>query len=487
MAGAASGLALAAWLTQALVAMAPDGLPRIDTVAIDVRVAGFALGLGVVTLMLFGLAPAFTLTRTPAAAVLAEGGRDGAPGRHLGQRAMVAVQIGLALVLLTGASLFGETLFRLTSRPLGFDPKNLAILSTAFTGRRFDAAIFRTAGKTPNFRDVLSRQILEHGVSLNTRTVDRLRALPGVVEAGGATSLPFVAAPLRIDVHVEGRPATERHRVQRQTVTESFLKMMGVPMVSGRGFQASDRSGTRVAIVSRELERRIFPGGALGERVVYPIPGVAPVVYEIVGVAENVKQRDFSDEDEPIVYAFDGQTGPVTHFVARTSGEAEAMLPAMRKALAEVTPQLVVLATTTGEIAVRKSIADERFRATLSIAFGATALILAAVGLYGLAARRAAARRREFGVRVALGARPANVRAIVVRDALTIVAAGLAVGIPAAFVASQATSAFLFGVSATAPHTFLIASAVLAVTAMAATVWPARRAGRQDPILALKE
>jgi ABC-type antimicrobial peptide transport system permease subunit len=142
---------------------------------------------------------------------------------------------------------------------------------------------------------------------------------------------------------------------------------------------------------------------------------------------------------------------------------------------------------TTGEIAVARSVADERFRALLSICFGGAALALAAVGLYGLAARRAAARRREFGVRVALGARPANVRALVLRDALVVVGAGLLIGLPAAFAASQVTSTFLFGVTPTAAHTFLLTSAVLAVAALTATLFPARRASRQDPILALKE
>jgi putative ABC transport system permease protein len=152
-----------------------------------------------------------------------------------------------------------------------------------------------------------------------------------------------------------------------------------------------------------------------------------------------------------------------------------------------VTPQLVVTATTTGETAVARSVAEERFRATLSLCFSVAGLMLAAVGLYGLAARRAAARRREFGVRVALGAEPSNVRALVLRDALAIVAAGLFVGLPAAFGASQVTSALLFGVSASAPRVFASAAAVLALTAMAATILPARRASRQDPILALKE
>ena len=171
----------------------------------------------------------------------------------------------------------------------------------------------------------------------------------------------------------------------------------------------------------------------------------------------------------------------------RTSPEASSLLPHIRKAIADLDPQIVVTDTTTMEDVIARLVAHERFRATLSGWFGGAALVLAAVGLYGLAARRVADRRREFAVRVALGAAPRNLRRLVMKDALVIVAGGLVVGLPAAFAASQVTQSFLFGVSATAPHVFGLAAGVLSLAAVLAMVGPARRASKLDPVHALKE
>jgi ABC-type antimicrobial peptide transport system permease subunit len=179
--------------------------------------------------------------------------------------------------------------------------------------------------------------------------------------------------------------------------------------------------------------------------------------------------------------------GDTSAFVLRTAGDPSSIVPAIRQALTEVDPKIVVTGTTTMKIALSDLIAAERFRATLSTAFAAAALLLAVVGLYAVVARRVADRRRELGIRVALGARPATLQALVLRDGIKTVVLGLAVGLPAAFGASQVTRAFVFGVSPTAPHVFLLASVVLAIAAVAAAFVPARRAGRVDPIVALRE
>ncbi|HEY7474389.1 MAG TPA: ABC transporter permease, partial [Vicinamibacterales bacterium] len=347
--GAAAGLALAGGFTRSLVALAPEGFPRLDAVAVDLRVALFGLGLGCATLMLFGLGPALSLARTPAAKVLAEGGRDGGSHRHFGQRAIVAAQICLALVLLVAASLFGETLLRLTSQPLGFKPERLAIVTTTFTGPRFgDARALRAAQGSPHFREVLQRQLLESGTSLNARAVERLEALPGIIAAGGATSLPFTASPSIIQVRMEGRPAGEVHRAHRQIVTDRYFDTLGIPILSGRGFAPTDRAGASVVVVSREFERRVVGASALDQRIVHEIEGVKPAIYQVIGVAGDVKQREFTDDYQPIIYGLDRQAGLVSHFIARTSTDPAAMLPLVRTALADVTPQLVVTAMTTG-------------------------------------------------------------------------------------------------------------------------------------------
>lgn len=497
--GAAAGLVLAYWLTQSIVAIAPASLPRLDTVQLDARVAWFALGLGGATLLLFGIAPALSLARTPAAAALAEGGRDGASGRHLGQRAIVAAEIALALVLLVGASLLGETMFRLISQPLGFNPANLAMVSTTFTGSMFGdqgATIMRAVEGAQrggpqgvqNFRQVFRNLTLSLSTDRTESVLRRLSALPGVVGVAGASSAPF-AAPLRsTDVRREGESTGDPHQVSQMTVTERYFQTIGMPIVSGRGFDPSDRHGVYAAVVSREFERRLFTEGAIGRRFAHIwSPTGDQTTYDIVGVVANAKHREFTDEDRAMFYTLDRQAGAVSQFIVRTARDAEAILPAARAAIAEAVPQMIVTSTTTMEVALVKSIAEERFRAMLSACFGGAALVLAAVGLYGLATRRAADRRREFGVRVPLGAGPANVRALVLRDAMIIVGLGLALGLPAAYAASQITGTMLFGVSPTSPHIFFGASAVLATAAILASLGPARRASRLDPIVVLRE
>ena len=496
--GAAAGLILAYWLTQSIVAIAPASLPRLDTVQLDARVAWFALGLGCATQLLFGIAPALSLARTPAAATLAEGGRDGASGRHLGQRAIVAAQIALALVLLVGASLLGETMFRLISQPLGFNPGKLAMASTTYTGPMFGdhgATIMRAAQGAQrgaqgvqNFREVFRNLTLSVSTARTEAVLQRLSALPGVTGVAGISSAPF-ATPLRsADVRREGEWAGDPHQVSQVAVTERYFQTMGIPIVSGRGFDPSDRPGMYAAVVSREFERRLFTEGAIGRRFAHIwSPTGDQTAYEIVGVVANTKHREFVDDDRAMFYTLDRQSGVVSHFLLRTTGDADAILPAARAAIAAAVPQMIVTSTTTMEAALAKSIAEERFRAMLSACFGGAALVLAAVGLYGLATRRAADRRREFGVRVALGAAPANVRALVLRDAMIIVGLGLAVGLPVAYAVSQITGTMLFGVTPTSPHIFLGASAMLAAAATLASFGPARRASRLDPIVVLRE
>jgi predicted permease len=464
-----------------MVAIAPEGLPRLDTVAIDLRVAGFALASGLFTLLIFGVAPAIMLSRTRVSAVLAEGGRDGAPSRLLGQRAIVIAQIALALVLLTGASLFGETMFRLTSQPLGFNPTGVAVVSTTFTGSRYgDPARLKAARASGNFGLAMGQLQTDTFTSLSDQVLERVSALPGVTSAGAALYVPFVANPARVSAVMESRPDRERHDVLQQVVTAGYFEAMGMSIRSGRGFERADQPGPRVAVVSREFERRFFPNGAVHRefRQVYGENFELSVSFRIVGVVGDVKRQEFTDDDRPAYYGFNRQSGPVYHYVARTTGDPSAVFAAVRTAIAAVSPQLVVTSTLSLKERVDRSAVDEAFRATLSTVFGAAALILAAIGLYGLVTRRAADRRREFGVRVALGARPGDVCRLVVKDAVSVIALGLVVGLPAAYLAAQVTTSLLFGVTPSSPHVFAATAGTLATVALIATLLPARRASK---------
>jgi putative ABC transport system permease protein len=485
LAGAAAGLVLAAWLTHAFAALAPVELPRLDTVRVDWRVALFALGAGVVTLLTFGLAPALSLAGTRAAEMLAEGGRESAPARHVAQRTVVAAEIAMAAVLVVGAGLLGETLFRLTSQPLGFDPSNLVVVSTRFTGSNIPPDWIRgTRGQNLNPGPSLAERTAAIRLARTTAVVERLLALPGVVQAAGIGGPPLLGtlASAGSRIRVDGRPPDADDRAAIRTVSGRFAGTLRAPVLAGRDLALTD--GRTAALVSREFERRYFPEGAVGRRFTY-VSGVgsqSSAIHEVVGVVADLKHA-YTEEPLPRVYAI----GDTNFFVLRTAGDPEAVLPAIRQALAEVDPQIVATRTTTMEAALSDLIAAERFRATLSSAFAATALLLAVVGLYGVASRRVADRRRELGIRVALGASPAMLRMLVLREGIQTVGIGLAVGLPAGFAASQVTRAFLFGVSPTAPHVFLLASVVLAAAAVAATFLPAQRASRVDPMVALRE
>jgi hypothetical protein len=499
MAGAAAGLVLASWLVHGLVALAPDRLPRVDAAAVDGRIAAFALGLGGLTLLVFGTAPAWALARTPAVQVLAEGRPQGGSSRHRGQRLLVAAELALTLVLLVGAMLFGETLLRVAIQPLGFDPSNLAVVSTTYTGPAFDTGALRAAqlaarrDPSVDYRAIQNDMLRSRGVARTERVTAALSAVPGVaLVAGTWRGLPLLTRPSGIATRSWNAQAgpdaalpREPDDVQWQVVTDRYFATMSMPIVAGRSFDTSDADrGPLVAVVSRTFERRVFDGSAVGRRFLRA-PGSSAV--SVIGVVPDVgREESYRRDDRPTYYLLGRQVGPVQEFVVRTSGDPATLLPQIRRAIAEVDPQIVVTSATTMKSLLGRLRAHEQFRATLSACFSGAALFVAAVGLYGLAARRTADRAREFGIRVVLGARPASLRALALQDCAVIVGAGLIVGLPAAAAVAQALQSWLFGVSPTAPHVFLLASTMLAAAAFVATFAPAQRAGRLDPVRALK-
>ena len=499
--GTALGICAAYWLIRVVVGVAPDGLPRINDVHLDARAAGFATLSGLGTLLLFGVGPAVSLARTPVARTLAEGGREGMISRATGQRVVVIAQLAFALVLLTAAGLFGESIRRLISQPLGFDPHEVAVITTQFTGGRFGdpARIgaaqqrWRAAGPgREDFGKVMGRLGREAANARDDQVFERVRAVPGVVEIAGANAIPFFTTPSRWPIVLDGRPPAERHDVLRQTVSERYFTLMRIRLLGGRLFNASDRPGdSDAAVVSRQFERQFFPEGALnrGFRVVSGEKFELSTPFHVVGVVDDVKRQEFSDDERPTFYSFDRQAGggaSQVHYIIRGSNDVASLLPSVRQAIAQVSPQLVVTSTALMEERVARSVAEERFRAMLSAAFGLAALTLAAVGLYGVIVRRTADRRREFGVRVALGARPADVGGLVLRDAALLVVSGLLLGLPAAYATAQVTRSLLFGVSASSPYVFALTAGTLAVVAAAASFLPARRASLADPVAALR-
>jgi ABC-type antimicrobial peptide transport system permease subunit len=491
-AAGSAGFLAATWLTPVLVALAPGTLPRLDTVTVDASMGLLALGLGTTTVLLFGLAPALPLAWTPAREVLAESTRQGSPRHHRGQRVVVAIQYALALVLLVGASLFGETILRLTSRPLGFDPSKLAVLSFAWSRNPAaqgsdprvppEAASLSLAERAAIGRANAMRQTAERNTGGLDAILRNLDAVPGVTATAASTHVPFVGAPAESLVRPEGQAETANRNVQRQLVTPGYFRAMRISMLRGRPFVGAE---TRGVVVSRELERQLFGGDALGRRLV--VEGASKGAYEVIGIVADVKHDGFTANDLPSVYLSNALGATVSHIVVRSSADPGALLPRLVEAARAADARMIVTGTRTMEAQVGESVAEERLRATLASLFGGAALLLAALGLYSVAARLVIDRRREIGVRVALGARPIHIRALVLRDGLLMAAAGVAVGLPAAFAASAFIRSFLFGVSPTAPRVFLTAAGVLTTAAILATLVPAHQASRTDPADALRE
>ena len=502
---AGCGLLLAHWLIQAFIATAPADMPRLETLAIDARVAVFALGLGALTMLIFGIGPALTLARTPAAEALAQGGRDPGARRAFGLRTAVAAQIALALVLLAGAALLGETMLRLAAQPLGFRPAGLAVVSFQTT---WLPGLSRTGITAEEYKALTPAQHAERQQRLDhlwtsgwrlhmTGAMERLSVLPGVLAAAGGLSAPFLPRDRRntTAIRVAGRPVEAAETVRAQSVTEGYFEVMGVRFLRGRNFTATEARMTspfsrlnpttaspRPIVISRELERRFFADNGVGRQLIS-----GSTTYTVIGVVEDVRWRQHAEPDAATCYFFADTYRTVSTLIVRTAGDAAAVLPAMRDTLRAYDPTMVITSTATMDGLLARSVAEERFRASLSIIFGAAALVLSATGLYGLCVRRVIDRRHEIAVRVALGARPDNVRALVFRDAWRTVAIGVAFGAPAAVLAVQITRTLIAGLPSLAAHTVVVPAVVLGCAAVLAMLLPARRAAAIDPMMVLKE
>lgn len=503
----AAGVLLAVWLLPALVALAPDRLPRLDSVRIDARLAGLALAVGTFTALIFALVPTLSLARTPAAMVLAEGSRDGAGGRHVGQRVIVALEVALALVLVVGAALFGETIARLAQRPLGFTPDRLIVVSLNEAGRAYTPdewarVLNARAGNAPSrmaprgsdgrvlTREDSEKLIYEHANSTARRdaVTNALMSIPGVISVAGVTQAPFVGTP--VDTHVGVPGAGEPVMTSRVAVTGDYFTTLDVPIVTGQAFESNVGPRVQQAVLSQGLARRLFGGDSpVGRQVA--VGAAQTSRYDVVGVAADTKYMNVTEDDRLLIYTVNpsGQLigeRAVAQYLARTSVDPGPLLPRVRDALRHTNPPLAVTTVTTMEEMVAGTVAEPRFRATLAVIFGSAALLLSGVGLFALTSRRVEERRREIGVRVALGARGLDIRRLVLGDAARTWVLGLAVGLPAAVLLSEVTQAFLFGVSATSPRVYVIAAGVLAIAALAAVILPVRRAARVDVAALLK-
>lgn len=469
--GGVLGIALAFLGTDVLLRLAPPGTPLLDQVSVDLRILGFAMLVTMVTGALFGLLPALRASRTDPAGALREGGRSGsASGSARLRNALVVGQVALALVLLVGAGLLVRSFQNLQRVDLGFRPEGVLSARIQLPPARYPDAESRLAFFRP----------LE----------ERLGALPGVESVGSIDALPLAGFDGDVTFAVEGAPPARpglEPSVWLRRITPDYFRAMGLELVSGRAFTPSDDGeAPRIIIVNETLEDAYFDGQAVGKRLNVNDPE-NPVWREVVGVVRDIKNFGIRADSRNAMYLPYAQApSPFMFTAVRTSGEVEAMVNPVRSVVAELDPGVALAMVQPMEERVSSSLATDRFTTSLLGGFAVAAMLLALVGLYGVVSYTVSMRMREMGVRIALGAPLAQIRTLVLRWALRLVALGIVVGAVGAVGVSRVLESLLFGVGATDPLTFAAVGGLMILAALLASLVPAIRATRVDPIEVLK-
>lgn len=473
LAGALVGLLVAPAVSQALLSFLPGDATSVDVSSrMDVRVFGFALVATLVTTVLCGLGLVWQAGRTPLVTTLRQRAGDTSTGVGL-RKSLVAGQMAFTLILLVGAGLFAQTLSRLHARGPGFSTTNVVTFHV-------DP---RQNGRTDAASSRLMAEILaavESHPLVDGAAVASVDLLSGGSWNNGMT----IAAASRV---------TTDRSVLMNAVTPDFFDLLGVPLVAGRGFEARDgyppgESGPfRSVIVNETFVRRYFGAdNPIGRRIGFGTGPAAQTDIEIVGVVRDFAYRNMREDSEQAFFPFLEEGGEAGTFYVAMRGTSGDALTAMRAAVHDVDPTLPLTSLRTLDAQVSRSLMIERMLATLSAGFGAIALLLAVVGLYGVLSFVVTSRTREIGIRLALGATRASVLQQVLRDAAMLLAAGTAIALPGVWGLSRLLEAHLFGVGALDPLTIALASTLLSVAALAGAMFPAWRAARVRPTEALR-
>jgi len=472
--GTALGVLLAQLLGNNLVAFLSTGdQPLYLTLRPDWRVLAFTSGVAVLTCILFGLTPALRATQTnPGAAMKASGRGLTADRQRFGlRRVLVVSQVALCIVLLIGALLFVGSLRNLMTVDAGFRQDGLLI-----TGVDISRLNYPAARRGAFYREVL----------------DRLRATPGVVGAASVDIVPISGSGWNDSIEILGESSKDRMVPWFNRVSSGYFQTMGTPLLAGRDFDDHDiPSSTEVAIVNQEFSKKFLGGKSpVGKQFRMLVgPGEPQHVYQIVGLIRNSKYRSLREKIVPTVFVAASQNkepGTGTHFILRSALPMGSVLPAVKKTIldqnASASVQFQVFKSQ-----VQESLLKERLMATLSGFFGFLAAILATVGLYGVISYMVARRRNEIGIRIALGASGANVMNLVLREAAMLIVTGLVIGSALAIAVARTASSLLYGLKPGDPWTVGLADALLAAVALFASLLPALRAARLEPMIALRE
>jgi putative ABC transport system permease protein len=475
LAGGILGLGLAVWGVDALRALEPGTVPRLQDIRLDGRALAFALVLSIGTGLLFGVVPAIRALGFDLRGGLAEGGRALAGGRAAARtrNALVLAEVALASVLLVGAALLLRSFVGLQRVDPGIAVDGILTARVTLPRSRYDDPARQVA-----FADAL---------------LERARALPGVSSAALGSGAPVDDALTYWAFAMAGVEQPPPEVVQDAVVyraSPEYFPTFGLPLIRGRLFQAGDRADqTLVAIVSQGLAQRYWPGrDPIGSRITFGDPADSTSDWlTVVGVVGDVRQDGAVSPAYPQIYVPFAQLSNRSIVVALRTGRAPlALVAPLKQVLAGVDPNLALSQVSTMEQRVAGTLARPRVNALLLAAFAATALVLAALGIYGVIAYSVVQRTRELGIRVALGASADVVLGMVMRQGLSPVLIGLAIGLGVAAVGSRVLRSLLYGVTATDPATYVAVAAFLAAVAVAASYVPARRAARSDPVKALR-
>jgi len=470
LASGALGVAMSFWTTRVMSTLPANALPRINRVQIDGQVLAFTVAVSLVTGILFGLVPAIQLSKADVQSVLRDEGRGSGGGRRRNfLRSMLVVsQVALSLILLIGAGLLMRSFVSLRSVNVGFNPQNLLVMNIALPPSRYS-----TNAQTSGFFDRLLRQV---------------EGMPGVRSVAVTAGLPLRPArysPLLPEGSAEV-PLGQRPQFAIEGISPAFFETMGIPLLHGRAFSDRDREGTPLAgIINEAFASRFWPNeSALGKRIFL---GTMKEPTVVVGVVGNVKNIRLSVESVPELYYPMAQRPPHSmHLVVRCQGDPRALSAPLRAEILTIDKDQPATYVRTMEQHLADSIAPDRLTTLLLVIFSTMALVVAAVGLYGLISYSVAQRTQEMGIRLALGARPGDIRRLVMRQGFVLAILGIAIGLAGAYFLTSLMKSLLYEVSATDIWTYATCGILFVVVALIASYVPARRAARCDPSEALR-
>jgi putative ABC transport system permease protein len=475
LAGGVGGLLVAQWGVDALLTLNSANIPlqgglRVDA-ALDARVLLFSLALSLLTGVVFGIVPALQLSKADLNSDLKEGGKtvgDGGSRSRL-RGAFVVSQVALSLVLLVGAGLLLNSFYRLLRAEPGFDPRNLLTMEYRLPKNRYAKG--------------------EQQWAFHKEVVERVSRVPGVVSAAVVRGLPFSGNGGSLTYLVPDRPAPpegQEPKALENAIDPNYLRTVGLPLLSGRNFTAQDGPDAQpVVLVNRTMAEKLWPGeDALGKRLNF---SEAKINATVVGVVGDAKQYDLGETQMPQVYTAYAQNPHIFGtLVVRANVEPLSLSKQVREAVWSVDPDQPVWKVRTVEYLMGVNVSDRRFVLYLMACFAGLALLLTALGIYGVVSYTVAQRTHEIGIRVALGAQGRDVLRLVLRHGMGLALLGVGIGLAAAYAVTRYLASLLYGVSTTDPPTYAAVALLLAGVALLACLIPARRATRVDPMVALR-